>query len=90
MSDKTVGTLNGLLLIWSPGDKYPHVDSPDGRRYLSGIPLTYPEAFTGIPEISGPEVVGALAHWGAVFYLKSDGSWQANSTCGTWQLSEAA
>lgn len=89
MPDKTVGCFNGQALRWTPGDAAPHVDLPEGRRYLHGLALSYTDAFSGIPELTDDTQVGAVARWGAVFYLKADGTWQANSTCGTWWLSDA-
>lgn len=89
MPEKTVGSLNGQALRWAPGDPTPHVDLPDGRRYVHGLPLGYAEVFTGIPELQNDAQCGAIARWGAVFYLNKDGSWQANGICGTWCLETA-
>lgn len=88
MPDKDVGQFCGNALRWSPGDKHPHVDLPDGRQYIHGLPLGYTEAFSGIPELRWEDQCGAIAHWGAVFYLYKDGTWRANSSCGQWELSK--
>ncbi len=82
----TVGILNGCAINWTAGDAQPYIEENGVRRYISGIPLTFAEAYSGIPEITDPGQVGAMAHWGAVFKLFGDGTWEANSVRGNWSL----
>ena len=89
MTSKLVGILNGRRLRWSPGDAHPHIEQEGDEEpsYLMGLPLTYSEAFEGIPPLKHSGQVGALATWGSTFVLLEDGTWSANNSCGTWSLS---
>ncbi len=82
-----VGTLNGKVIRWDAGDASPYIEVDGVKRYITGLPISWSEAFVGVPELTDEGQVGAMAHWGAVVKLYEDGTWAANSIRGNWTLS---